>query len=230
MWALVFFLLEHAEDTPPDAEAPAVLELALTLVTTQNISASLHQTLLRVRILSFRQFDILTERRLINSSLSHILFQGLERLIATKSVVGKVAEQIVKIAVDRLKQPSPILALPALQLLLTCMYTSAAEKLNSPEIETPLPDEEPEVLVQSIERTSAIFDRIKKGHPMEVEVLCGILPGVLDDFFPPSEILTKVIGEFLSPQQPHPRLLSAVVFQVGGYFHFTFTLWVFRQL
>lgn len=153
-------------------------------------------------------------RNRINTLSYSFLSQGLERLVATKSVVGKVAEQIVKVAVDRLKQPSPVLALPALQLLLTCMYTGAAEKLNRPDIEEPLPDEEPEVLVQSIERTSAIFDRIKKGHPMEVEVLCGVLPAVLDDFFPPSEILTKVIGEFLSPQQPHPRLLAAVVFQV----------------
>ena len=48
MWALVFFLLEHAEDTPPDTEAPAVLELVLTLLTSQNISCSLHQTLLQV--------------------------------------------------------------------------------------------------------------------------------------------------------------------------------------
>lgn len=49
MWALVFFLLEHAEETPPDAEAPAVLELVLSLVSTQSISSSLHQTLLQVR-------------------------------------------------------------------------------------------------------------------------------------------------------------------------------------
>jgi len=48
MWALVFFLLEHAEDTPPDTEAPAVLELVLSLVTSQNISYGLHQTLLQV--------------------------------------------------------------------------------------------------------------------------------------------------------------------------------------
>lgn len=140
--------------------------------------------------------------------------QGLERLVATKSVVGKVAEQIVKVAIDRLKQPSPLLALPALQLLLTCMYTEAADRLNQPGAEEPLPDVEPEALVRSIERTSAIFDKIRKGHPMEVEVLCTVLSGVLGDFFPPSEILTKVIGEFLSPQQPHPRLLSAVVFKV----------------
>ncbi|CAK9812056.1 Htt [Anthophora plagiata] len=186
MWALVFFLLEHAEDTPPDTEAPAVLELVLTLITSQNISCSLHQTLM----------------------------QGLERLVATKSVIGKVAEQIVKVAIDRLKQPSPMLSLPALQLLLTCMYTEAADKLNQPEVEEPLPDAEPEALVRSIERTSAIFDKIRRGHSMEVELLCTVLSGVLGDFFPPSEILTKVIGEFLSPQQPHPRLLSAVVFKV----------------
>lgn len=48
MWALVFFLLEHAEDTPPDNESPAVLDLAVTLVTTPNISNGLHRTILQV--------------------------------------------------------------------------------------------------------------------------------------------------------------------------------------
>lgn len=94
------------------------------------------------------------------------------------------------------------------------MYTEAADRLNQPNIEEPLPDVEPETLVRSIERISAIFDKIRKGHSMEVEVLCTVLSYLLGDFFPPSEILTKVIGEFLSPQQPHPRLLSAVVFKV----------------
>lgn len=136
-------------------------------------------------------------------------------MVATRSVVGKVTEQIVKIAIDRLKQTNALLALPALQLLLTCMYTEASDRLNQPDIEEPLPDQEPEALVRSIERTSAIFDKVKKGYPMEVEILCTVLSGVLSDFFPPSEILTKVIGEFLSPQQPHQRLMSAVVFKVS---------------
>lgn len=59
-----------------------------------------------------------------------------------------------------------------------------------------------------------LINRIKKGYPFEVELLCGVLSNLLTDFFPPSEIMTKVIGEFLSTQQPHPRLLAAVVFQV----------------
>ncbi|XP_008206342.1 huntingtin isoform X2 [Nasonia vitripennis] len=186
LWALVFFLLEHAEDSPPDVEAPAVLELILSLVSSQGISTSLHRMLL----------------------------QGLERLVATKSVIGKVSEQVVKISIERLRQANPALSLPALQLFLTCMYTDTADRFNQPELEEPLPDIEPEILVRSIERSAVIFDKIKKGYPMEVEILCAVLSEVLIDFFPPLEILTKVIGEFLSPQQPHPRLMSAIVFKI----------------
>lgn len=131
-------------------------------------------------------------------------------------MVGRVAEQIVKVTIERLRQASPLLALPALQLLLTCMYTESADRFNRPETEEPLPDIEPEALVRTIERTASIFDRIKRGYPTEVQVLCAVLSEVLGDFFPPSDILTKVIGEFLSPQQPHQRLLSAVVFKVSS--------------
>lgn len=56
--------------------------------------------------------------------------------------------------------------------------------------------------------------RIKKGYPIEVEIVCEILPGILSDFFSASDILTKVIGEFLSPNQPHKRNMAAIVFQV----------------
>lgn len=72
----------------------------------------------------------------------------------------------------------------------------------------------PDHLVQTVEKLSAIFDRIRKGHIFEVEIMCTILPFILNDFFSPSDILTKVIGEFLSTQQPHPKLLSKVVFKV----------------
>uniref|UniRef100_A0A0C9Q4L0 Htt_0 protein n=1 Tax=Fopius arisanus TaxID=64838 RepID=A0A0C9Q4L0_9HYME len=189
MWALVFFLLEHAEDTPPDSEAPAVLELALALVTSGNISIAMNRTIL----------------------------QGLERLVAAKSVVGRVADQIVKVSLERLKNSCPLVAIPALRLLLTCMYSEAADRFNRTAIvkeEQPLPDIEPEALMRTIERTSAIFDRIKRGQSMEVKILCAVLSEILGDFFPPFETLTKVIGEFLAPQQPHQRLVSGVVFKV----------------
>ncbi|XP_015112466.1 huntingtin [Diachasma alloeum] len=189
MWALVFFLLEHAEDTPPEAEAPAVLELALGLVSTGTVSVAMNRTIL----------------------------QGLERLVAAKSVVGRVADQIVKVSLERLKSSCPLIAIPAFRLLLTCMYSEAADRFNRTAVvkeEQPLPDIEPEALMRTIERTSAVFDRIKKGQSMEVRIFCAVLSEILGDFFPPFETLTKVIGEFLSPQQPHQRLVSGVVFKV----------------
>ncbi|XP_069698723.1 huntingtin isoform X2 [Periplaneta americana] len=176
MWGLVFFLLENLEDQMVETEvAPAVLQLALTLVGASGLAPSVHLALL----------------------------QGLERLVVTGSVGGKVAEQVTKLAVERVQHPNPAVATPALQLLLSCMYTERSDDLKDPEF-----------LMQAMEKTSALFDRIKKGYPFEVELLCGVLPSLLTDFFPPSEIMTKVIGEFLSTQQPHPRLLAGVVFQV----------------
>lgn len=90
-------------------------------------------------------------------------------------------------------------------------YSDCAEHLSN---DQSLPTS-PEHLVQTIEKISAIFERIKKGYVHEVEILSYVLPNILDDFFSPSDVLTKVIGEFLSPQQPHPKLLSKVVFQVS---------------
>jgi hypothetical protein len=50
MWGLVFFLLENVEEQMMDTEvAPAVLQLALTLVTAHNLSPSVHLALLQVR-------------------------------------------------------------------------------------------------------------------------------------------------------------------------------------
>lgn len=41
----------------------------------------------------------------------------------TGSVGGKVAEQVTKLAVERIRHPNPAIVIPALQLLLSCMYT-----------------------------------------------------------------------------------------------------------
>ena len=58
------------------------------------------------------------------------------------------------------------------------------------------------------------FFRIKKGYPYEARVIARVLPAFLADFFPPQDIMNKVIGEFLSSQQPYPQLIAKVVFQV----------------
>ena len=57
--------------------------------------------------------------------------------------------------------------------------------------------------------------RIRKGVPSEARVVARVLPPLLLDFFPAQEIMNKVIGEFLSSQQPHPELMAQVLFKVN---------------
>lgn len=56
--------------------------------------------------------------------------------------------------------------------------------------------------------------RIRKGFPYEARVVSRILPQFLDDFFPPQDVMNKVIGEFLSNQQPYPQFMATVVYKV----------------
>lgn len=98
----------------------------------------------------------------------------------------------------------------SIQILLFISLTGYAEHVESSNEQT-----SPENLVQTVEKFSALFEYIKRGYIFEAEIVCSLLPQVLDDFFTPADILTKVIGEFLSAQQPHQKLLSKVVFHVS---------------
>lgn len=48
-------------------------------------------------------------------------------------------------------------------------------------------------------------------------MVARILPQFLDDFFPPQDVMNKVIGEFLSNQQPYPQFMATVVYKVWGW-------------
>ncbi|XP_054259354.1 huntingtin-like [Macrosteles quadrilineatus] len=139
--------------------------------------------------------------------LYQALMQGVSRLVLAQ--VPGLLEPVTRLAMDRLNQSDPAVSLLALRLLLICMYSGDYSRMRGQEDFV-----DPEQLVATMEKTSALFDRVKKGSPSEVECVCAVLPYLLADFFPASEMLTKVIGEFLSPQQPNHRHLSAVVFQV----------------
>ncbi|XP_034043507.1 huntingtin isoform X2 [Thalassophryne amazonica] len=78
-----------------------------------------------------------------------------------------------------------------------------------------------ESIIVAMERVSVLFDRIRKGLPSEARVVARILPQFLDDFFPPQDVMNKVIGEFLSNQQPYPQFMATVVYKVFQTLHAT---------
>ncbi|EPY80840.1 hypothetical protein CB1_000531009 [Camelus ferus] len=155
------------------------------------------------------------------SIIYHCVLRGLERLLLSEQLSRLDAESLVKLSVDRVNAHSPHRAMAALGLMLTCMYTGK-EKASPGRSSGPgaaAPDSES--VIVAMERVSVLFDRIRKGFPCEARVVARILPQFLDDFFPPQDVMNKVIGEFLSNQQPYPQFMATVVHQVFQTLHST---------
>uniref|UniRef100_A0A672QEV7 Huntingtin-like n=1 Tax=Sinocyclocheilus grahami TaxID=75366 RepID=A0A672QEV7_SINGR len=155
------------------------------------------------------------------SIVYHCILRGLERLLLSEQLSRMDAETLVKLSVERVNMPSPHRAMAALGLMLTCMYTG--KEKGSPglpaDADPTAPDSES--VIVAMERVSVLFDRIRKGFPSEARVVARILPQFLDDFFPLQDVMNKVIGEFLSNQQPYPQFMATVVYKVFQTLHAT---------
>ncbi|KAJ8914559.1 hypothetical protein NQ315_010023 [Exocentrus adspersus] len=137
-------------------------------------------------------FNILNTKS--TNALHNAIMKGLERLVILKKsqLLEKYGKQILKLALNKTRCDNPVVAISGTQLLLSYMYTDCADHLQTSQ-------------TLSNEQTS----------PDHLWIFYAVLSQIfLMTFFSPSDILTKVIGEFLSPQQPYTQLLSKVVFQV----------------
>uniref|UniRef100_A0A8C5STQ9 Huntingtin n=1 Tax=Laticauda laticaudata TaxID=8630 RepID=A0A8C5STQ9_LATLA len=155
------------------------------------------------------------------SVIYHCVLRGLERLLLSEQLSQPDCEALVKLSVDRVNVLSPHRAMAALGLMLSCMYTGK-EKVSpgrSSDPQSAAPDSES--VIVAMERVSVLFDRVRKGFPFEARVVTRILPQFLDDFFPPQDVMNKVIGEFLSNQQPYPQFMAKVLYKVFQSLHTT---------
>ncbi|XP_077157717.1 huntingtin isoform X3 [Paroedura picta] len=155
------------------------------------------------------------------SIIYHCVLRGLERLLLSEQLSRLDSESLVKLSVDRVNVQSPHRAMAALGLMLTCMYTGK-EKISPGRVTDHNPAApDSESVIVAMERVSVLFDRVRKGFPFEARVVARILPQFLDDFFPPQDVMNKVIGEFLSNQQPYPQFMATVVYKVFQTLHTT---------
>ncbi|XP_050533729.1 huntingtin isoform X2 [Daktulosphaira vitifoliae] len=149
--------------------------------------------------------------KVVSSSRNFIIYQaliqGFQRIVFTKYTNQNIIEQITLLALDRLSNAPPGFSLPALQLLLSCIYAEHyVDKMQS--------EIDPDIIVTEMEKVSMLFERIKKGSLLEVEITTVIMSKVLADIFPVSYVLMRVVGEFLSPSQPHPTHMCTVVNEI----------------
>ncbi|XP_076466851.1 LOW QUALITY PROTEIN: huntingtin-like [Babylonia areolata] len=204
LWATSFYLLENFHEELKDTDfASRMMQLVTSTASGSEESVS--------------------------TAVFLTIMKGTERLLLTDVLSRTDTEAIIKLSMDRLCLPNPQRALAALGLMFTCMYSGKSCDQYSPRprdepafggdggMETLYQD--PESLILAMERVTVLFDRIKKGYPYEARVITRLLPAFLADFFPAQDIMNKVIGEFLSSQQPYPHLIAKVVFQVFNNLH-----------
>ncbi|XP_070540509.1 huntingtin-like isoform X2 [Ptychodera flava] len=198
MLATSFYLIEHYVEHIKDMEfSYNIIQICITMVS--------------------------SNEEAVSPTVYHTVMRGMERLLLAGVLTTSESDALVKCSVDRLCMASTHRSMSALGLMLTCMYTGRERERQRIESGDQSVQEttshDPERLLIAMERVTALFDRIRKGFPSEARVIARILPTFLIDFFPAQDIMNKVIGEFLSSQQPHPQLMARVVFKVFSKLH-----------
>uniref|UniRef100_A0AAG5CW14 Huntingtin n=1 Tax=Anopheles atroparvus TaxID=41427 RepID=A0AAG5CW14_ANOAO len=185
VWTLTFYLIEHTSRFVPDCNL-----LSNSIISANNIL-----------------------KRTINLEIYLCILNGLERLVISRRVARSLHEKIEKLAIDLVKIDNEMFSLSALKLLVTCVYSSCNEQLESTERCNGIVQDEPDIIVQQIDKIEILFAKIRTTTPQGAKVFGDVLCQLIRDLLPPNEILTKVFKELML-NQPNPDIIAGVTFQL----------------
>uniref|UniRef100_A0A182SEX2 Huntingtin n=1 Tax=Anopheles maculatus TaxID=74869 RepID=A0A182SEX2_9DIPT len=185
VWTLNFYLIEHTSRFVADCNL-----LSNSIISANNIL-----------------------KRTTNLELYLCILNGLERLIITDRVPRALHEKIEKLAIDLVKIDNEMFSLSALKLLVTCIYRSCNEQLESTERCNGIVQDEPDIIVQQIDKIEILFAKIRTTTPQGAKVFGDVLCQLIRDLLPPNEILTKVFKELMM-NQPNPDIIAGVTYQL----------------
>ncbi|XP_054081814.1 uncharacterized protein LOC105217216 isoform X1 [Zeugodacus cucurbitae] len=129
-------------------------------------------------------------------------------------VTPMLRNKIEKLALDLVKLENERFSIPALQLLLSCMYMGSAKQLENTELSNGIVQDEPEIIAQQTDKVDILLHCIKSATRDAAWIYGQVLCQIIRDLVPPNEILTKVIKEFLAINQPHCDVIAMIVYQV----------------
>ncbi|KFB36381.1 AGAP003681-PA-like protein [Anopheles sinensis] len=185
VWTLNFYLIEHTSRFVADCNL-----LSNSIISANNIL-----------------------KRTTNLEIYLCILNGLERLVISKRVARSLHEKIEKLAIDLVKIDNEMFSLSALKLLVTCVYTSCNEQLESTERCNGIVQDEPDIIVQQIDKIEILFAKIRTTTPQGARVFGDVLCQLIRDLLPANEILTKVFKELML-NQPNPDIIAGVTFQL----------------
>ncbi|EEB19481.1 huntingtons disease protein huntingtin, putative [Pediculus humanus corporis] len=140
-----------------------------------------------------------------------LLIRGVERLLLTTVIDDQFKDQVSKVSLEIISHRTGSISCEhGLQLM---MVLSFLDKRIKDIRQLVTGQEDPERVMKDMEKINALFNKLKKSYPNEAETVGEVLSYVLMDFTA-SDIVTRVIQEFLSSQQPHQKILAGLLFKV----------------
>ncbi|EDV53310.1 uncharacterized protein LOC6555425 [Drosophila erecta] len=129
-------------------------------------------------------------------------------------VTPQMRHKIEKLALELLKMENEKFSIPALKLLLSCMYVGSAAQLENTELSNGIVQDDPEIIAQQNDKVDILLHCIKSSTRDAAWIYGQVLCQIIRDLVPPNEILTKVIKEFLAINHPHCDVIAMIVYQV----------------
>ncbi|XP_001955065.3 uncharacterized protein LOC6501358 isoform X1 [Drosophila ananassae] len=129
-------------------------------------------------------------------------------------VTPQMRHKIEKLALELLKMENEKFSIPALKLLLSCMYVGSSTQLENTELSNGIVQDDPEIIAQQNDKVDILLHCIKSSTRDAAWIYGQVLCQIIRDLVPPNEILTKVIKEFLAINQPHGDVIAMIVYQV----------------
>ncbi|XP_061397578.1 uncharacterized protein LOC133333280 [Musca vetustissima] len=170
-----------------------------------------------------------------NEQIYLCVLHGLERMIVQDNKVSNVTSgssnssnsssgvdnqnqmlrpAIEKLALELAKLENEKFSIPALKLLLSCIYVGSSKQLENTELSNGIVQDDPEIIAQQTDKVDILLQCIKTANEEAAWIYGQVLCQMIRDLVPPKEILTKVIKEFLAINQPHSDVIAMIVFQV----------------
>ncbi|CAI8011397.1 Huntingtin [Geodia barretti] len=140
--------------------------------------------------------------------LFHSLCFGLELLVLNFTLSNEQRSKVTNVTAGRCAKCELDKVLPALGLLLSCMYSGEQGNYVNEDEET---EAAVEMSVLTREYVGILVEHLRHSPLEGVRFLVGVVPVVMVDFLPPVQVLQMVVTEFVSPHQPRPSLAAIVM-------------------
>lgn len=96
--------------------------------------------------------------------------------------------------------------------------SESSSQLEHSELSDGIMQDDPEIIVQITDKVDALLHCIKSSTKDVARLSGMVLCQIIRDLVPPNEILTKVIKEFLSENQPYCDIVAKLIYTVSMIF------------